>query len=147
MPDCLSAWLWVSIVKNPDAPSKRWKEDRWLVDFIRCANIQVLLARSTTACVHKFGGCGYDDGAHILVYTCTPLTIHDHYHISILTRTRTYHVQASIYHGTHIKPTPLYVCMRAHGYKPIQARDIPYTHQHTTHINIPNTYWLTHDMS
>ena len=26
-----SAWLWVSIVKNPDAPSKLWTEDRWLV--------------------------------------------------------------------------------------------------------------------
>ena len=29
--------------------------------FIQCANIQVLLARSITASVHKFGGCGYDD--------------------------------------------------------------------------------------
>ena len=31
MHDCPSAWLLVSIVKNPDAPSKCWKEDRWLV--------------------------------------------------------------------------------------------------------------------
>ena len=25
------------------------------------ANIQVIIARSVTASVHKFGGCGYDD--------------------------------------------------------------------------------------
>ena len=31
MHDCPSAWLLVSIVKNPDAPSKCWKEDRWLL--------------------------------------------------------------------------------------------------------------------
>ena len=31
MLDCPSPWVWVGIVKNPDVPSKRWKEDRWLV--------------------------------------------------------------------------------------------------------------------
>ena len=29
LPLCVA--LWIGIVKNPDAPSKRWKEDRWLV--------------------------------------------------------------------------------------------------------------------
>ena len=31
MLDCPSLWLSVSNVKNPDAPSKHWKEDRLLV--------------------------------------------------------------------------------------------------------------------
>ena len=30
-----------------------------LRDFIQCANKQVLITWSTTASVHKFGGCGY----------------------------------------------------------------------------------------
>ena len=34
----------------------------WLLrGFIQCANIQVLIARSITASVHKLGGCEYDD--------------------------------------------------------------------------------------
>ena len=35
----------------------------WLLSgFIKCAYIQVRIAKSITASVHKFGGCGYDDG-------------------------------------------------------------------------------------
>ena len=38
----------------------------WLLrGFIQCANIQVLIARSITASVHKFGGGGYDDESHV----------------------------------------------------------------------------------
>ena len=34
----------------------------WLLrGLIQCANIQVLIALSITASVHKFGGCGYGD--------------------------------------------------------------------------------------
>ena len=61
--DCPSAWLWVSIVKNPDAPSKCWKEDRWLVNsgYIQYGNLKVFITWSDTAWVHYFGGYGYDD--------------------------------------------------------------------------------------
>ena len=42
------------IVKNPDAPSKRWKEDRWLAItwFIQYAKLQVIITWSITASVH-----------------------------------------------------------------------------------------------
>ena len=37
----------------------------WLLrGFIQCANIQVLLAQSIMASVHKFGGCVYDDASY-----------------------------------------------------------------------------------
>ena len=57
---CPSEWICVSIVMNPDAPSKRWL--LVLRDFIQCANIKVLITRSITVSVQKFGGCRYDDG-------------------------------------------------------------------------------------
>ena len=62
MPDCPSAWsaLWRTRMLLPNAGRKI--ADWLLRGFIQCANIQILIARSITASVHKFGGCGYDDG-------------------------------------------------------------------------------------
>ena len=37
---CPSAWLWVSILKNPDAPSKRWEEDRWFGYYVALFKVQ-----------------------------------------------------------------------------------------------------------
>ena len=69
IPDCPSAWLWVSIVKNPDAlkfPNTGKKIADWLLGgSIQCANIQVLITWSIMAAVHKFGSCGYDDVKYI----------------------------------------------------------------------------------
>ena len=51
--------LWRTQMLLPNAGRKI---PDWLsCGFIQCANIQVLIARSITASVHKFGGCGYDD--------------------------------------------------------------------------------------
>ena len=47
-------------------PNAERKIADWLLrGFIQCANIQVLIARSITASVHKFGGGGYDDESHV----------------------------------------------------------------------------------
>ena len=43
-------------------PNDGMKVADWLLrGFIQCANIQVIIARSITAFMHNFGGCGYDD--------------------------------------------------------------------------------------
>ena len=50
-------------------PNTGRKITDWLLSgFIQCANIQALLARSITASVHKFGGCGYDNVFGQLMY-------------------------------------------------------------------------------
>ena len=51
-------------------PNTGRKVDDWLLrGFIQCAYIQVIIARSITASMHKFRGCGYDDG-FILAFRC-----------------------------------------------------------------------------
>ena len=64
-PHCFESALWRTGMLLPNAGGKI--ADWLLRGFIQCANIQVLIARSNTASLHKFGGCGYDDKLHLSI--------------------------------------------------------------------------------
>ena len=47
LPLCVA--IWIGIVKNPDAPSKRWKEDpHWLIRGYIQSDTLLVLIRNTT---------------------------------------------------------------------------------------------------
>ena len=60
-------------------PNAGRKVADWLLrGFIQCGNIQVIIARSITASVQKFGGCGYDDASSRYFYKMKNITLCQH---------------------------------------------------------------------